>query len=90
MTIFYSIICLDKDNLYQISQVSVILKNPPSDEEWDLIISVEKSRIKSRFIIDDDELNKLILVKNIYCDINFKYSNDKIEIPEECYSPYLA
>ena len=86
LTIFFSIISLDKENNYQISQVAVILKEPLSDEEWKTIIEVEKLRFKTRFINASEEIDKLILDKNIYCDIiNFKYSNGKIEIPEECY-----
>ena len=88
LTIFFSIISLDKENNYQISQVAVILKEPLSDEEWKTIIEAEKLRFKTRFINGSEEFDKLILDKNIYCDINnFKYSNGKIEIPEECYLP---
>ena len=74
LTIFFSIISLDNENNYQISQVAVILKEPFSDEEWETIIKAEKLKFKTRFINASEEIDKLILDKNIYCDINnFKY-----------------
>ena len=89
LTVFFSIVNLDKENLHQISQVAVILKNPPSDEKLEAIISIEEMRFKSRFNENGiDEFKKQIQNKKIFCDIKFKYSNGKIEIPEECYLPY--
>ena len=86
LTVFFSIVNLDKENIHQISQVAVILKNPPSDEKLEKIISIEQMRFGWRFNEKGiDEFKKLIQNKKIYCDIKFKYSKGKIEIPEKCY-----
>ena len=85
LTIFYSIVNIDKENLVQISQVAIILKDPPDAAKWKQLISIEEERIKARYNKGAELFKKLNLDKNIFCDVSFKYSYNKIEIPEECY-----
>ena len=85
LSIFFSIVNLDKENKNQISQVALILKDPLDDDKWKHILSAEEMRISLKYDIEDYELKKLNLDKNIFCDIYFEYLNGKIEIPEKCY-----
>ena len=84
-SIFFSIVNLDKENFAQITQIAIILKDPPSDDKWKRILSLEEERINDRTQKGAELFKMLNLDKNIYCDVNFKYSYNKIEIPEECY-----
>ena len=76
---------IEKKNFEQISQVAYILNGPLDDDTWKQIVSAQEMRINLKYNIGANELKKLNLDKNIYCDIDFEYSNDKIEIPEKCY-----
>ena len=86
LTIVYSIINLDNNNLDQISQVPSILERP-TDEEIDHMISWEEKEIKRKFGENAvAKFNEKIRDKTIFYSIkNIKYVNGEIEIPEKCY-----
>ena len=85
LTVFYSIINLDEDNLSRISRVSKILTKP--DEK----LIKEMISLQSKIINLDygqsgvEQFNQLIKDPNIFCRIEFKCIKDKIQIPEKCY-----
>ena len=86
LTVFFSIINIDTENRYQISQVAKVLREFSNEERNSKIFGI-KMEIRDLFGENAaDEFIKTIENKNIYCDFNYRFLNNKIEIPEECYS----
>ena len=87
LTIIFSIINYDYDNIEKFSQVPIILDKKPNEEDLKIRISMEIKDIKERFGEEEvEEFKKAIKNIKIFHTIkNISHIDDKIYIPEECY-----
>ena len=85
LTIFYSIVNLDEDNMSRISRVPKILKKP-DDKLIKVMISVETKKIEFEYGQKRvEQFKHLIEDTSIFCCIQYKCVKNTIQIPEKCY-----
>jgi hypothetical protein len=85
LTIFYSIVNLDEDNMSRISRVPKILKKP-DDEKIKCMILSETMKIELEYgqkLVE--QFKHLIEDTSIFCCIEYKCVKNTIQIPEKCY-----
>ena len=90
LTIIFSVINLDAENSHRISQVAAVFEQL-TEEDRRQMISVAERQIKNCFgNLAADDFKKIVANEKILSSINninnIIYLNNKIEIPEECYS----
>ena len=85
LTIFYSIVNLDEDNMSRISRVPKILKKP-DDEKIKCMILSETMKIELEYgqkLVE--QFKHLIEDTSIFCCIEYTCVKNTIQIPEKCY-----
>ena len=87
LTIIFSIINYDYDNIEKFSQVPIILDKKPNEEDLKIRISMEIKDIKESFGEKEVEefKNAIKNIKIFHTIKNISHIDDKIYIPEECY-----
>ena len=85
LTIFYSIVNLDEDNMSRISSVPKILKKP-DDNAIKYMILAETKKIELEYGQKRvEQFKHLIEDTSIFCCIEYKCVKNTIQIPEKCY-----
>ena len=85
LTIFYSIVNLDEDNMSRISSVPKILKKP-DDNAIKYMILAETKKIEYEYGQKRvEQFKHLIEDTSIFCCIEYKCVKNTIQIPEKCY-----
>jgi hypothetical protein len=85
LTIFYSIVNLDEDNMSRISRVPKILKKP-DDNAIKYMILAETKKIEYEYGQKRvEQFKHLIEDTSIFCCIQYKCVKNTIQIPEKCY-----
>ena len=85
LTIFYSIVNLDEDNMSRISRVPKILKKPDDNAIKYMILS-ETKKIEYEYGQKKvEQFKHLIEDTSIFCCIQYKCVKNTIQIPEKCY-----
>ena len=85
LTIFYSIVNLDEDNMSRISRVPKILKKP-DDNAIKYMILAETKKIELEYGQKRvEQFKHLIEDTSIFCCIQYKCVKNTIQIPEKCY-----
>jgi len=85
LTIFYSIVNLDEDNMSRISRVPKILRKPDDKLIKDMI-SVETKKIEFEYGQKRvEQFKHLIEDTSIFCCIEYTCVKNTIQIPEKCY-----
>ena len=85
LTIFYSIVNLDEDNMSRISRVPKILKKP-DDNAIKYMILAETKKIEYEYGQKRvEQFKHLIEDTSIFCCIEYKCVKNTIQIPEKCY-----
>ena len=85
LTIFYSIVNLDEDNMSRISRVPKILKKP-DDNTIKYMILAETKKIEYEYGQKRvEQFKHLIEDTSIFCCIEYKCVKNTIQIPEKCY-----
>ena len=85
LTIFYSIVNLDEDNMSRISRVPKILKKP-DDNTIKYMILAETKKIELEYGQKRvEQFKHLIEDTSIFCCIQYKCVKNTIQIPEKCY-----
>ena len=85
LTIFYSIVNLDEDNMSRISRVPKILRKPDDNAIKYMILS-ETKKIEYEYGQKKvEQFKHLIEDTSIFCCIQYKCVKNTIQIPEKCY-----
>ena len=85
LTIFYSIVNLDEDNMSRISRVPKILKKPDDDAIKCMILS-ETTKIELEYGQKQvEQFKHLIEDTSKFCCIEYKCVKNTLQIPERCY-----
>ena len=85
LTIFYSIVNLDEDNMSRISRVPKILRKPDDNAIKYMILS-ETKKIEYEYGQKKvEQFKHLIEDTSIFCCIEYKCVKNTIQIPEKCY-----
>ena len=85
LTIFYSIVNLDEDNMSRISSVPKILKKP-DDNAIKYMILAETKKIEYEYGQKRvEQFKHLIEDTSIFCCIEYTCVKNTIQIPEKCY-----
>ena len=85
LTIFYSIVNLDEDNMSRISRVPKILKKP-DDNAIKYMILAETKKIEYEYGQKRvEQFKHLIEDTSIFCCIEYTCVKNTIQIPEKCY-----
>ena len=85
LTIFYSIVNLDEDNMSKISRVPKILRKPDDNAIKYMILS-ETKKIEYEYGQKKvEQFKHLIEDTSIFCCIQYKCVKNTIQIPEKCY-----
>ena len=85
LTIFYSIVNLDEDNMSKISRVPKILRKP-DDNAIKYMILAETKKIEYEYGQKRvEQFKHLIEDTSIFCCIEYKCVKNTIQIPEKCY-----